>query len=180
MTPELLLFIFGALLILIGILGGGFDVKELKIPKVGAGVRICAILGGLFFIALGIGIQASGSTPGSSNSSGSPSPVNFMIYDDLGEGQVSEQVNVLIDGRFVGDLEVNQRNRRCRLPVFVPQEGLHSYHLESSAIFRFDGANREFTGVGQGTIDVRPGKVFSARGGVSGDTWLVSLEEGSP
>lgn len=44
MTPELLLFIFGALLILIGILGGGFDVKELKIPKVGAGVRICAIL----------------------------------------------------------------------------------------------------------------------------------------
>jgi hypothetical protein len=69
---------------------------ELRIPKVGAGVRICSIVGGLFFMALGIGIQTNGSTPGPSNSSSSPSPVNFMIYDDLNDGQVREQVNVLI------------------------------------------------------------------------------------
>ena len=96
MTPELLLFIFGALLILIGILGGGFDRKELGIRRVGAGVRICSIVGGLFFIALGIGIQTDGSTPGPSNSSISPSLVNFMIYDDLNDGHAREQVNVLI------------------------------------------------------------------------------------
>ena len=85
MTPEIISFAFGVLLILIGILGGGFEVRKLKIPKVGPGGRILAAVGGLSCITLGIGIQSRGTTPEKASSS----PVNFTISDVLGDEQVS-------------------------------------------------------------------------------------------
>src|SRR5260370_14892253 len=123
MTPQIISFVFGAFLIFIGLLGGGFEVRELKIPKVGLGVRILAIVGGLFFMTLGIGIQSNGTTPEKANSS----PVNFTISDDLGEEQVSEQVTVVLDGRNVGDLTVNEQYPSSTIPLTVPQEGRYSY-----------------------------------------------------
>ena len=53
LTPEILSFLFGALLVLIGVVGGGFEIIQLKIPKVGLGVRIFATVVGLFFLFLG-------------------------------------------------------------------------------------------------------------------------------
>ncbi len=55
MSINIVAFIFGCILILIGIIGGGFELKELKIPKVGSFTRVIAILGGAFFISMGIG-----------------------------------------------------------------------------------------------------------------------------
>jgi len=52
MTLETLSFIFGAVLVLAGILGGGFEVKELRIPKISGMVRVFALLVGLAFIGL--------------------------------------------------------------------------------------------------------------------------------
>lgn len=172
MTPDIISFVFGAFLILIGLLGGGFEVRELKIPKVGSGVRILTIGAGLTFIILGIGIQPNGS-PGKANSS----PVYFTISDNLGEEQVSEQVTVVIDGRNVGDLTVNEEYPSSSITVTVPQEGRYSYTLDASAVFK--GSTREFSGVGQGTIDVKADKAFTARGCVSGSTWIATLMEGS-
>jgi hypothetical protein len=180
MTPEIISFVFGAFLILIGLLGGGFEVRELKIPKVGSGIRILTIVAGFIFISLGIGVQTNSSTSDKTDPDRTLSPINFMIYDDLGEKQVSEQVSVSIDGQFVGDLTVNERDQRSRLTVTVPEEGKHSYYIESSAIFRSQGAEKEFSGVGEGMIYVKQGESFTASGNVTGDTWLVSLVEGSP
>ncbi|SRR6266568_1147742 len=54
MTLQSLAFLFGALLLLVGILGGGFEVKEIKIPQVpGAGRALASILG-FMFIGLAI------------------------------------------------------------------------------------------------------------------------------
>ena len=60
MTPEIVFFACGALLIPIGIFGSGFEVRELKIPKMGPAIRILAAVGGFSFITLGIGIQSKG------------------------------------------------------------------------------------------------------------------------
>ena len=46
-------FIFGALLLAVGILGGGFEVKEIKVSNVTATVRVLAGLIGVVFIGLG-------------------------------------------------------------------------------------------------------------------------------
>ena len=51
-----------------------------------------------------------------------------------------------------------------------------SYTLDAAV---FKGGETEFFGVGQGTIDVKSEKAFTARGSVSGNTWIATLMEGS-
>jgi hypothetical protein len=47
MTLQTISFIFGALLLAVGILGGGFEVKEIKVSNVTTSARIFAGLAGL-------------------------------------------------------------------------------------------------------------------------------------
>lgn len=80
MELKILTFILGSILLLIGIFGGGFQVKELKIPQIGKFSRFVATSLGIFFIVLSLGldtprVQGTGTT-GSSGQSGSPG-VNF-------------------------------------------------------------------------------------------------------
>ena len=58
MSVQSMSFIFGALLLAVAILGGGFEVKEIKVSNVSIGVRFIAGIVGLCFIALGL--QQSG------------------------------------------------------------------------------------------------------------------------
>jgi hypothetical protein len=53
MTLQAMSFIFGALLLAVGILGGGFEVKEIKISNVSTSGRIFAGLAGVVFVVLG-------------------------------------------------------------------------------------------------------------------------------
>jgi len=64
MTSQTMSFIFGAILVAIGILGGGFEVKELKVPHVTLGVRIIAGIAGLIFVGLGFGFWSPSLQPG--------------------------------------------------------------------------------------------------------------------
>ncbi len=57
MTVEVILFLFGGLLILTSIFGGGFEVKEVKLPKGGSVARGVAGLVGAVFVLLGIGAE---------------------------------------------------------------------------------------------------------------------------
>jgi hypothetical protein len=52
MTFQTLSFLFGGLLLLIGIVGGGFEVKELKLPNVPPGGRAAATALGLIFVGM--------------------------------------------------------------------------------------------------------------------------------
>src|SRR6266536_1008035 len=54
MSVDLAGFIFGAILLSIGILGGGFELKEISVPKVGPIARGLAAVAGVVFIAMGI------------------------------------------------------------------------------------------------------------------------------
>lgn len=184
MTIPLFAFALGALLLFVGVLGGGFEVKELKIPKVGTGVRLLSGIVGLLFIVLGFTASAEpthaddkGGHADSTHMEASQQPVDFFLADQLGEDETSEKVTVLIDGKNVGDLNVSQAYPSAKIRVSVPQPGQHSYTAEATAFFNDQGATFEYAGVGQGMIDVRPGKIYSLRGSISGNTWLVSIEE---
>jgi hypothetical protein len=68
MNIQLLAFGFGCLLMLTAILGGGFEVKELKVPKVGRASRLAACVFGMLFIFIGVkpvlpGSPAAAETP---------------------------------------------------------------------------------------------------------------------
>jgi hypothetical protein len=54
MSIGVAVFIFGAILLLIALLGGGFEVKELKVPQVNQVARMIATGTGIIFIVTGI------------------------------------------------------------------------------------------------------------------------------
>jgi hypothetical protein len=176
-------FVFGGVLLLVGIIGGGFEVKEVKIPRVGWAPRLFATLAGFLFLCIGVNVQAAGRgapaspTIAQASVGATPAPIDFTIHDQCGENQVSEQVTVLIDGRMVGNLSVNEQYSNASLTVTVPRPGRYSYTVESAAVFNVDGYRREMRGAGQGMIAVDSGKQYDLAGSLTGNTWLVSLVE---
>jgi hypothetical protein len=71
MDLKTLTFILGSILLLIGIFGGGFQVKELKIPQIGKFSRFLATSLGIFFIVLSLGLDIG---PSADRTSPLPSP----------------------------------------------------------------------------------------------------------
>lgn len=63
MTTNVLVFGFGAILLLVAIIGGGFELKEFKVPKVSRVTRAVAGIMGLFFIGWGVEIGITREAP---------------------------------------------------------------------------------------------------------------------
>jgi len=191
MDTQTLSFVLGAVLLLIGILGGGFEIRELKVPRVNRGPRLLAAMVGSLFIVLGLsGTLADPPSRGAGNVPGpAPTPVaivtdtpaaaDFTIHNELGDGEISEQVTVLIDGKTVGDISVDTHHPAARLLVTVPKPGTYSYTVEANALVQVDGNPHQYVGVGQGMVRVERGKQFELRGTISGETWVVVLAERS-
>ena len=178
MGTSTVVFIFGGILLGIGILGGGFELKELKVPKVSMIPRLLSALVGLTFIGVGIGFMRDDANPAPSHGDSSgQAQVEFTIHDHLGDDQVSEQVTVIIDGKTVGNLTVNMQYPSSSLLVTVPRKGRHSYMVDAKAVFKSGGQLVEYSGVGEGIINVESQKNYELQGSVSGNTWLVVMVE---
>lgn len=85
MTLQTMSFIFGALLLAVGILGGGFEVKEVKVSNVTTTARIAAAVVGVIFVVLGFWQPGSltliGQTPTPAPSATTtPAPVNARVH----------------------------------------------------------------------------------------------------
>jgi hypothetical protein len=106
-------------------------------------------------------------------------PVEFSIHDHLGDGEISEQLTVIIDGKLIGNLTVNGQYPDASLLASVPEAGQHSYMVDARAVFSTAGgqAPAEYVGAGEGMINVAPGKRFDMQGTQSGTTWLVVMVE---
>ena len=183
MSVAVLAFVLGGVLLLTGILGGGFEVKEVKIPKVGGLARVLSAATGIVFIVVGVGTADAGPGPTDSPRHGESSEppasaVTFTIEDQLGDGQISEKVEILIDGALKGTMSVNRDYRDAVLTVAVPRAGRYSYTIR--AVAYFEGQDDEYAGTGQGMIEVTAGKKFELEAGISGNTWLVTLTEKTP
>ncbi len=180
MSLEIVSFIFGGLLILLGILGGDFELKEFKVPQIKGFTRLMCLAGGSFFIFLGIALEFKdypGSAPQSSNKENSRL-VYFTIRNQLGEAQISEQVRVIIDDKPVGSITVSSVHPSSEISIAIPQEGRYSYQLSVTAYFLDEKGNPfEYSGLGSGYINVYSGKVFSITGQIIGNTWQAWLEE---
>jgi hypothetical protein len=179
MTIEVLTFAFGGFLLLLGLLGGGFELREVKIAKVGWAPRLSSIVLGLVFLIVGFNkIEVVAPSP---SPSPSPSPdqkyVDFFVHDELGSDQLVEQVSINVDGRQVGQITVTREFPTSAITVTIPSGGTHSYSVNAQATFDVDGQPVEHIGVGQGMIDIQKGDHFHMEGGISGNTWLISLVE---
>ena len=86
---------------------------------------LSTVIGGLMLFWLTTGQQAQLTSTSISPPSPAVSPieaamVDFEITNQLGDGQVTEQVAVVIDGRSVGTLTVDVVHRTASLTVTVP------------------------------------------------------------
>ena len=100
MNPQSMSFIFGAILLAVAILGGGFEVKEIKVSNVSISVRIIAGIVGLIFIGLGFWQLPSALTLSESTSEGSgagPPRVPSRPPPKPDEALVAEQVPFISD-----------------------------------------------------------------------------------
>ena len=65
MSIDTMAFILGGLLVAVALLGGGLEVRELKIPSVGRiGRLLCFIVGAVFIGLAGAGDPGTGNTIG--------------------------------------------------------------------------------------------------------------------
>jgi hypothetical protein len=54
MSVEIIAFVFGCLLIFVGVVGGGIEIKEIRVPKIANTTRVLATSIGLVFIVIGV------------------------------------------------------------------------------------------------------------------------------
>jgi hypothetical protein len=190
MSIELLAFFFGILLLFVAIVGGGFEVRELKVPRVGRIARMVSAVAGVLFLTLGFSGTtvpevarspvAHADTPVQAPTEPTappPSSVDFTVQDELGELQITEQITVHIDGRMVGTLTVDAVHPTSTLTVTVPEPGRYEYTLESSTMFDLDSGPTEIPGHGSGQIDVKAGSAFSIVYDIGETELLLELEE---
>ena len=87
MSIEVISFIFGGLLVIVGLLGLGIEIRELKIPPLGQTARVLSFFGGMAFIALAIflGAHSSDKSPPLRNSIETQDRQTFSqpMYGDL-------------------------------------------------------------------------------------------------
>jgi hypothetical protein len=57
---EIISFFVGSILIGVAVIGGGFEAKEIKIPRVGPGVRVVSLFFGMGFIVLALALFGIG------------------------------------------------------------------------------------------------------------------------
>jgi hypothetical protein len=184
---NLLAFVFGALLLFVAIIGGGFELRELKVPKVGWAPRVVALVAGLIFVGIGVAnnLQTVPSAEAQPPVTSQPeqaktdvSPIDFTITDQLGDAQVSERVAVEVDDRMVGTLTVDTVHPTASITVTVPKTGNYAYTLDSTAVFEADdGSYPELIGHGTGQVQVTANKSFALVGNILDDgTMQIALE----
>jgi hypothetical protein len=183
MNFEILAAMFGGLLLLVAIVGGGFELREIKVPKVGWLARSAAAVVGGILIVFALPEPAPQAydppvPPTSTVSVTTPAPsVDFTIADALGEGQITEQIKVHVDGRLVGTLTVDIAHSTSTLTVTVPKAGRYSYTLSSLSTFELDdGEVAEISGYGHGQVDIIAGKALEVRYEVGQDQLDLTLE----
>lgn len=182
MDNATVMLLFGCVLSLIAILGGGFEVQYLKIPTVGRVPRCLAGVFGIVFIGLGIGAaevrkQRLDAPPVAQAMVAAPAPVSFTVNTQLSGNQVSEQSTILVNSKVVGQLAVNKHYPDAMISVDVPAPGRYSYTIDARIVINEGGQLVERAGVGQGMIDVAPGKRFELQYAESGNTIVVALAE---
>jgi hypothetical protein len=98
MTLQSMSFIFGAILLAVAILGGGFEIKEIKVSNVSIGVRALAGIVGLFFIALGFWQQPIALPSDAPGTSGTDAPrVPSRPLPKPAETLLAEQIPFISD-----------------------------------------------------------------------------------
>jgi len=90
MTPQIVVIVLGSILILAGLLGGGFELKELKMPRIGGPTRVFSLIGGIAILAWGLNMKTQNTGHGHdgshANKSASKPHMGVLEFDTNRQG----------------------------------------------------------------------------------------------
>lgn len=88
-------------------------------------------------------------------------PIEFTILNELNPIQVSENVQIYIEGQPVANIVVNQQQVTASAKVQVPKSGIYNYTVLADCVFinQFGQIDRQ-QGRGDGVIEVSDGSIF--------------------
>jgi len=161
---QFLTFFLIVLLLLTGLLGGGFGIREFKLPKATTGVRISAILAGLILWLSGVIFQQS-------------RRADFSLTNSLTRGATREEIVLTLEGEKVGSIVSSSGNPSSVGKFTVPKAGIYRYSIELSGFYNNNGQEAPFYGQGNGTIDVETGDIFEIQADSSNNQLTLILVE---
>jgi hypothetical protein len=103
--------------------------------------------------------EPAGPTPPSTKET-SPS-IRFLVRDTLSSEQKSEALTLYINGNSVGTLALDRNAPAKSIVGTVSREGIYSYAIVGFGDVIEGSGVRRVSAVGQGTLDISSGKVFS-------------------
>lgn len=104
---------------------------------------------------------------------GPKSSASIIIYDELGSDQISETIDLYIDGTKRGSVIVDQDRTEDSMTITMPV-GRYSYMITAEAVFSDENT---YYGTGQGIVEIADGKEYDIVSSFSGSTWLITLVE---
>jgi hypothetical protein len=85
-TPQILAIVLGGALLLMGVIGGGFELKEVKIPQLGQTARVFATLCGALLLIVGLRM---------SNQNDITPPTNTTSATDANKNKPADSVTTI-------------------------------------------------------------------------------------
>jgi hypothetical protein len=175
MQFAIAIFTIGAVLVLIGLVGGDLSYRGLTVPKVGPLPRFTTTVTGGVFLAISLVVFLTAEfghlDPGPANdpvgsyqnNAGQTQTdlsvvdaVTVELRDQLTDGALQEQIEVSVDGAYVGTLSADLATPEAALR-FPVTEDVHSFAMAGVVQFP-DGS--EVPVAGEGTFTAGPGASF--------------------
>ncbi len=154
-------FAFGSLLLLAGVVGGDLTYRGATLPKLGRLPRFTlTAIGGVLVIASGLLWLRSFSGPETSTTprpdrpagsaggaGGREATITLTLTRELPPFHHSERLDVFVDQRRAGSLEVSAERPLATLEITLQKEGAHQY--DARLVARLPGGDpSEFSGSG--------------------------------
>jgi hypothetical protein len=187
MQFAIAIFTIGAVLVLIGLVGGDLSYRGLTVPKVGPLPRFTTTITGGVFLAFSLAVflvaefghdpvpdpgtppmAGAGVISETTAASLGVEAVTVQFNDRLTEGALQEQIEVTVDGAHAGTLYADLGAPDDSIQFSVA-EGTHSYTM-AGALQAADGS--EYPLAGEGTFDAGPGSTFDLMVSDSGELAL--------
>jgi hypothetical protein len=161
MSGEWVLLVGGAVLLVAALFAAAYRARASDPGRTAGIAGVTAASGGALCVIAALILIAGG---GSTARSGS---VRVSIGDELSEGQVSEEIRIVLDDRDVGVLHVDRRSPKAQVTVTLARKGRFRYRLDSTRVLKGKPPERR-TSSGQVVIESsRPLMLYvDERGGI--------------
>jgi hypothetical protein len=154
-------FFLGLALMVVAILGGGLEIKEVKIPSMGRLARAVSFVIGCGLLALALAEPeyldrlATNSSPATTNAV-SAQDRSLYLFNVLDPNQESEKVEVTIDGNPAGVLDIDKIKTTAGITYRTKKETVH-YSIKGAQMYRLSKEVHSYQLTGDGDLHVVDG-----------------------